>query len=503
MLALESLGDLDIFIIFFLSLMLAIVFLIIMIVEKSKEITKLKSKVKDKAKQLEAMDEQAQLIVKTDLELSQTQEELDSKIGSLMALQNLSQALSSSFEEDKIFSYINDEIIHKLGFEMCLIVVNKGEDLLVKKCLGCKKMKNIDNLLQWIKKENFLFTLSEQKIIHDGSSSKFDYFKDYLQDIFGLKTFVVSAIQIKDKFSGFVLLGDYIQGQDTKGSRGIVEILSTQLAQTLENINLFEQLYQAQQDLQYKIKERTQDLEKALKKVKKASNLKTEFVSAVSHEFRTPLTSIKGYASLLIQNKFGKLPDTIRIRLERINQQADNLVGMINDLLDISRIESGRLKVNIEEVNLTGLIKSVNDYLFPQLEKKGIKLGTSLDPELKIQADEQLIQRAVINILNNAIKFTPEKKKIVVSARDRNNHVEISVTDQGPGISQKDRENIFKEFYRTDDASGIEGSGLGLSLVRNIVEMHKGDIKVESTLGQGSTFTLIFPKQQNQPKSKE
>jgi signal transduction histidine kinase len=310
----------------------------------------------------------------------------------------------------------------------------------------------------------------------------------------GLNTFVVSAIQIKEKFLGFVILGEYIRNAEIKGAKGIVDILSTQLAQALENINLFEQLYQAQKDLQYKIKERTKDLEKALEKVKKASNLKTEFVSAVSHEFRTPLTSIKGYASLLIQNKFGKLPEPIKIRLERINQQADNLVGMINDLLDISRIESGRLRINVEEIDITGLIKSVNDYLFPQLEKKNIQLSTSLDPELKIKADEQLIQRALINILSNAVKFTQEGKKITVYARDKGDFVEISVKDQGPGISPEDKDNIFKEFYRTDDATGIEGSGLGLSLVRNIVRMHQGRVSVESVLGKGSIFNLCFPK---------
>ena len=295
---------------------------------------------------------------------------------------------------------------------------------------------------------------------------------------------------------GIVVLGSFSEEEIFKGVRETTEILATQIAQSLENITLFEQLYKSQQDLERKVSERTQDLKGALEEIRKVSRLKSEFVSAVSHELRTPLTSIKGYASLLVQEKFGKLPQEIKLRLERINQQSDTLVSMINDLLDIARIESGRMKIDIQNIDVVEVIKRVGDLLYPQMDQNQITLELNLPDNLLIEADRKLMERVMINLLNNAIKFTPQGKKISVGINQNKDRTRINVKDEGIGIAPDDLDNVFREFYKVDNERNkeVKGTGLGLSLVKNIVKAHGGEVWVESRLGQGADFIFTIPR---------
>lgn len=486
--------DFSLFMIF-ISL-ITIIALAFFALKKIQTITLLEKKITKLQNDLEAMDEQARLIVKTDLELSQIQEELDRKIASLLALQHLSQAFSSFLDEEKIFSHITQDTIKELGFDLCLILVKKNEELTVRNSIGFKDRNRLQELLKIMKEKDFLNLLFQEKIIsHSDFSPSFDYFFQYFRERVKLKSFTVSCIQSKDDVLGALILGNYAE-EFFGGTREIVEILSTQLAQALENIRLFEKLYNSQKELEDKITGRTQDLRVALDEIKEISRLKSEFVSAVSHELRTPLTSVKGYASLLVQEKFGKLPDQIKLRLERINQQADSMVNMINDLLDIARIESGRMKIDIQIIDLVDLIKRVGDFLFPQMKEKSLELVLSMPSDVSIGADKKLIERVLTNLLSNAIKFTPKGKKIEINVSDEKDLIKISVKDEGIGISEADVKNIFKEFYRVDNPVNkeVKGTGLGLSLVQNIIKAHKGTIWVESKIGEGSSFIFTLPK---------
>ena len=477
-----------------ITFFLLIIFLVLFALKKMQKITHLEKKNDDLENHLDAMDEQARLIVKTDLELSQTQEELDRKVTSLMALQELSRVLSGSLEEDKLFANINEDIIGNLGFEFCVFIIKEKNNLAAKCCLGYTDRGKLGQFLDWMNQNNYLDSLTAEGVVYHDTPSNLDSFKAYLEDTFGLKSFVAGPIQVEENTEGLVILGNYFAEGGIRISKEIIEILSSQVARAIENIRLFDKLYSSQKQLEVKVKERTQDLEEALDKVKKVSRLKTEFVSAVSHEFRTPLTSVKGYASLLVQDKFGKIPEQVKIRLGRINQQADMMVSMINELLDIARIESGRMSIDLRKIEMNELIKKIGDNLMPQMHDKDIELVLDLSPDTVVEADKQLTERVLMNLLSNAVKFTPDGKKITVSTSLDKGFLRVSVKDQGPGIEPEDRENIFKEFYRTESASGIKGTGLGLSLVNNIILAHKGDIWVESLSGEGANFIFILPK---------
>jgi two-component system phosphate regulon sensor histidine kinase PhoR len=225
--------------------------------------------------------------------------------------------------------------------------------------------------------------------------------------------------------------------------------------------------------------------------------MKSDFVSAVSHELRTPLTSIKGYASILMTGKVGDIPKEVKERLEKINKHSDSLVTLINELLDISRIESGKVDMKFQAENIKDIVDTVADLLAPQLKQKELELSLNLPAGLPgVYVDIRQIERVFINLVGNAIKFTPEKGKITIRAKDIDDKIQIDIEDTGTGIAQSDLEKIFDEFYRVDNIvnQSLKGSGLGLTLVKYIVEAHKGKVWVKSQLGKGSIFSFTLPK---------
>ncbi|MDD5292279.1 MAG: HAMP domain-containing sensor histidine kinase, partial [Candidatus Omnitrophica bacterium] len=241
---------------------------------------------------------------------------------------------------------------------------------------------------------------------------------------------------------------------------------------------------------------RTRELSAALEEIKVVTKPKSDFVSAVSHELRTPLTSIKGYASLLSAGKLGELPQPVKERLEKINKHADSLSQLINNILDISRIESGRVEMKIEDIDLKRLLDAVSDLLAPQFKEKQINFSQELADNIStLPADINQLQRVFINLIGNSLKFTPPDGKITVRAKKADGAVQIDVEDTGMGIAEKNLGKIFGEFYREDNEinQNVKGTGLGLSLVKYIVEAHKGKIWFTSKLNKGTTFSFTLP----------
>jgi signal transduction histidine kinase len=314
----------------------------------------------------------------------------------------------------------------------------------------------------------------------------------------GVVYFIIAPIITQDGIEGVLFVGNSSGSSPlTEGEEEMISILATQFGQSLENARLFEQVYSSHQELEAKIKERTKELADALEELRRISKMKSDFISAVSHELRTPLTSIKGYASILIDGKAGNIPDFVKERLEKINKHSDNLVKLINDLLDISRIESGKIELKFEAENIKDIVENVFELLSLQIKEKQIQLTLDIPATLsKVYIDHSQIERVFINLIGNALKFTPEKGKIAVRAKDANEKIQIDIQDTGIGIPADAKEKIFAEFYRVDNLinQSVKGSGLGLTLVKYIIEAHKGKIWVESQLNKGSCFSFTLPK---------
>jgi signal transduction histidine kinase len=448
---------------------------------------------------LEEMDEQAKLIMRTDMELNKAQEELDKKISGLDTLQKLSREISTTLEEKQIFKKINNQYVEELGFEKSLAFLWKTleREFQLYLCLGYSQEESIkiesavntnkDYFLDLIKSG---VTASSQ-FVPAGTLSKIK-----ISQLFLMRSFIICPVLAQEGDQGFIFVGTQnAEASVTKGDQEFISILANQIGQTLDNARLFEKTWRSQQELEIKVEERTRQLTQALEEVKKISKRKSDFISSVSHEIRTPLTSIKGYAAILLASKLGALPEEIRIRLEKINRHSDELVHMVNDLLDISRIESGRVEIKKEVLSLKAIFDKMTDLFSEQLRIKNISLNSNIpDNSQEIFADRSQIERVFINLIGNALKFTPQNGKINIQANRTNKTIQIDIQDTGFGIPEDAQEAIFEEFFRVDNTINqeVKGTGLGLALVKHIIEAHQGRIWVKSKLGEGSTFSFTL-----------
>ncbi|HUT21028.1 MAG TPA: response regulator [Anaerolineae bacterium] len=226
-----------------------------------------------------------------------------------------------------------------------------------------------------------------------------------------------------------------------------------------------------------------------------ADRAKSEFVSTVSHELRTPLTSIKGYSDLIFAGAVGPINEQQKRFIDIIRSNADRLTALINDLLDISRIESGRVKLEIEPQQLSEIVHEVTDSLRDSIAEKGLDLELDVHQDLaQVMGDRTRMLQIVTNLLSNAYKFT-DRGWIRISLSQLDGTLRLDVADSGIGISTEDQSQIFERFYRADTPvmEGRGGTGLGLAITRELVELHGGRMWVTSEVGVGSTFTVVLP----------
>lgn len=475
----------------------AFIHLVILAQEQKKARMNVQRSLDKLKKAYDESDEQAKIIVRKDLELNRAQEELDKKINSLYTLHKLSKAISSTFDAEQLFSQIDKSFISELGFDKGLIALasKDSKEFTLAVAVGYPAQEQ----------EKLKKTLSEKKILAKikhpllvNKSLLLDTTRKELLQIFNLSSFCVAPIVSQEAKLGLIMVSsDLPYARPTEGDLEILSILAGQIASSIENAKLYEELWQSHQALEQRVVQRTKELALANEKLKKIDKLKSEFVSAVSHELRTPLTSIKGYAAILMAGKLGAVPESVKERLEKVNKHSDSLVKLVNDLLDISRIESGKVEMKLEELNLKGAVDEVLDLMAPQMKEKRIQFDIEIPKEISAcLADRTQLGRVLTNLLGNAIKFTPEKGKISVKAKEDKSFLQIDVQDSGIGISEEGLAKIFDEFYRADNAVNqkIKGTGLGLSLVKRIIEAHKGRIWVNSKLDKGTTFSFTLPK---------
>jgi signal transduction histidine kinase len=444
-------------------------------------ITVLKKNIETLSKDLKELDQQAKLIIKSDVELKFYQEEVEDKLNKLILLKNLILSSIHILDRDQLFSQINEKIVNDLGFKKGLILY--FEDLSIKLNVGFEdsQIEKIKKFFQ-IKKE-----ILKTTPLLTGYSEACRELALFLKS----KDVLIAPIKARTDLYGVFLISEPLTPTEIKRAEiEIFSIISMYLGQCLDNIKLFEDLYHSKDQLERKIREKTNELVKTLREIEVISKMKSDFISSVSHELRTPLTSVKGFSSLLVEEKFGKLPPEAKKRLQKIDENVDKLVNMVNTLLDISRIESGKMEVKIAPSDIVKLIKEVSDFLSPQIQSKGINMLLELRGSLIVYMDKNLIERVLVNLINNAIKFTPQGGTITIKCEKGKEQAIISVKDTGCGIEKENLDKIFQEFFRIDNPINrtLRGSGLGLSLVKRIIDTHKEKIWVISEAGKGTTF---------------
>lgn len=235
------------------------------------------------------------------------------------------------------------------------------------------------------------------------------------------------------------------------------------------------------------------ELKTALEKEKELNELKSRFVSMASHEFRTPLSTILSSASLIGKYTTGEQQDKRQKHINRIKSMVNNLTSILNDFLSLSKLEEGRINVLPETFMFNGFCQSIFEEVWPLL-KKGQKLDHEmLAPDQEVYLDKQLIKNILFNLISNAIKYSPVDSTIQCHTRSENGFILIDIIDQGMGIPMADQKHLFTRFFRASNAINIQGTGLGLNIVRNYVELLHGSIHFESEEGKGTQFHIKFP----------
>jgi len=260
----------------------------------------------------------------------------------------------------------------------------------------------------------------------------------------------------------------------------VVELLKTFAAQSalaIQNARLFREIADKSRQLEV------------------ASQHKSEFLANMSHELRTPLNAIIGFSEVLTDRMFGELNEKQEEYLKDIYASGIHLLSLINDILDLSKIEAGRMELELTNFDLPTAIENALMLVRERAGRRSLTLQTNIDDRLgQMHADERKVRQVVLNLLSNAIKFTPEGGRVEVGAVPKDGFVEVWVTDTGVGIAPEDQEAVFQEFRQVGTADKkVEGTGLGLTLCRKFVELHGGRIWVKSQVGAGSTFTFMIP----------
>jgi signal transduction histidine kinase len=308
----------------------------------------------------------------------------------------------------------------------------------------------------------------------------------------------------RDRVIGVISIESYKKNAFTADDLILLTAIANQAAVAIENAHLYRDLEGLTHALEARVMERTNELRETNLRLMAADRSKNQFLANMSHELRTPLNSIIGFSSVLIEATRGLLQPRLHRFLENIHAAGNHLLELINDILDLSKIEAGKMELRADTFDLHETIAAVERVMKGFAAEAKVQILSKIDPALpRVRLDEGRLKQILFNLLSNAVKFSPQNAVVTIHCRfvvaaDSPLHIDtvrIDVADEGIGIPHDELQRIFVEFYQTEDGRKQRrgGTGLGLSLTRNFVELHHGKIEVKSTPGDGSTFTLYLP----------
>jgi len=254
-----------------------------------------------------------------------------------------------------------------------------------------------------------------------------------------------------------------------------------------------EEIVRINKDLEKKIRERTLELTEALEREKELSEIKSRFVTLASHEFRTPLSAILSSASLITHYKERDQDDKRQKHIDRIKASISNLTDILDRFLSLEKLEHGKVETSITKFNLFEFIEDTMSEMDGMLRKKNQQINFSFEGEREIFQDKKILRNILLNLLSNASKYSMDEKKIHLTAKVSNSFISVTIRDEGIGIPKEAQKNMFSKFYRAGNVTHIQGTGLGLNIVKKYVELLDGSISFKSQEGAGTTFVVQFP----------
>jgi len=293
----------------------------------------------------------------------------------------------------------------------------------------------------------------------------------------GLRALLVVPLLREDHLLGGLVVNRKTPGPFDPQVTALLQTFATQSAIAIQNARLF------------------REIEVKSRELESASRHKSEFLANMSHELRTPLNAIIGFSEVLAERLFGELNPKQTEYVGDIADSGRHLLALINDILDLSKIEAGRMELDASDFDIGKSVAQTLSLVRERAERRGISLEARIDEAAGVvHADQRKVKQVLLNLLSNALKFTPEGGKIDVGVARFEDRVEVFVTDTGVGIAPEDQDTVFEEFRQVGaSAARVEGTGLGLAISRKFIELHGGRIGVRSEVGKGSTFTFSLP----------
>jgi GAF domain-containing protein len=415
-------------------------------------------------------------------ELRARTDELARSVEELRALGETSQAVNSTLDLEMVLNTIVSKAVQLSGTEAGAIYVfdeaslefrlraTYGMDQALITALGEAHIR--------IDEQNIALVLANREPVQVADLG--DVARSPVDDIVlraGFRARLAAPLFSGDDIVGLLVVRRRAPGAFLPNTVDLMRTFAAQSALAIQNARLFQEIDDKGRELEL------------------ASRHKSQFLANMSHELRTPLNAILGYTELILDNIYGEAPDKMRTVLERVQTNGKHLLGLINDVLDLSKIEAGQLSLSLNDYSLAELVQGVYVAVEPLASQKNLALTTKVEKGLPAgHGDERRLAQVLLNLVGNAIKFT-EKGEVAIEASQTNGAFSLSVRDSGPGIAAADQQKIFEEFQQVDNTSTRQkgGTGLGLAISKRIVEMHGGRIVVDSELGKGSTFTIKLP----------
>jgi len=436
------------------------------------------------------------------ISLEESREELQSRVRELSVLFEASKRVAATLDEEEAISSVLELIAADFGLECQGVFLLQGGFLTLRLAKGCGEGFHA----------GFRAEPDERSYLGQAALRRRTVF---LSDATllgpplppevaanpGLQSLIATPIIHEDQVIGVLAASSHVRkGYFSEKFVEAFEALASELALAMTNARLYQEVRELNRTLEEKVRERTRELETANRNLQELDRLKSEFLANMSHELRTPMNSILGYTQLVLDEVDGPVTEEQRESLTRVEKNARHLLRLINDILDLSKIEAGRMDLDVHAFDLGALAGEVVEDQRTLAEGKGITCRLAAAPgDLRVEADPNKIREVLNNLVSNAIKFTDRGGvKVVVAAKDRSGiaGVRLQVADTGVGIPAGSLGDIFLAFKQLDGSTtrAHGGTGLGLSIAKKLVELHGGEIGVDSRVGEGSRFWFWLPR---------
>ncbi len=426
------------------------------------------------------------------------EEQIQRQLQRLSALRAIDTAISSSFDMQVSLEVLLGEVRTQLGVDAAAVLLLRPETLTLEYAAGIGFSSDAiqDTHLPIGDGAAGRAALELRQIyLDDLSQAGSNFARREVLESEGFVSYFVTPLVTKGEVKGVLEIYHRSVLQTSPEWLVFLETLAGQAAIAIENAQLFESLRRSNLELEQRVLERTTELNRANAELERASRAKDEFLANMSHELRTPLNSILGLSESLLEQRRGPLNEQQQNSLRIIESSGQHLLELINDILDLSKIEAGMFNIHLEPVSVDDTCRSCLAFVQDPAARKSITLTYTNDaPAARILADPRRLKQMLVNLLTNAVKFTPEHGKVLLLIEGdlERDLIQFSVVDTGIGIAPEDLKRLFQPFVQLDSSLNrqYQGTGLGLALVQRLADLHGGSIQVESEPGRGSRFTV-------------